>query len=68
MAFKPGFDPALQLADHGARTRSGQWDAAADLTHVDWASDVRRDEQDVIDAIVHGAEHGHYILLMGSKV
>ncbi|KAG8926945.1 hypothetical protein FRC01_008189, partial [Tulasnella sp. 417] len=64
MAFEAGYDPALNLADHGIKSRNGSTTAAAG---VDWASDVRRQEQDVIDEIVHGIRHGHYILLMGSK-
>ncbi|KAG8986753.1 hypothetical protein FRB90_003808 [Tulasnella sp. 427] len=65
MAFEAGYDPALNLADHGIKTRASSRMQATD--GVDWASDVRRDEQDVIDEIVHGMRHGHYILLMGSK-
>ncbi|KIO17351.1 hypothetical protein M407DRAFT_234710 [Tulasnella calospora MUT 4182] len=64
MAFEPGYDPALNLADHGIKTRSSE---ATSTVGVDWASDVRRQEQDVIDEIVHGMRHGHYILMMGSK-
>ncbi|KAG8903489.1 hypothetical protein FRC00_000046, partial [Tulasnella sp. 408] len=64
MAFEPGYDPALNLADHGIKSRSHESSSTAG---VDWASDVRRQEQDVIDEIVHGMRHGHYILLMGSK-
>ena len=70
-AFEPGFETALQLINHGSRTRTGNWDPKArstDLTHVDWASEVPRDEQGAIDAIVHGVDHGHYFLLMGPKV
>ena len=66
-AFEAGFDPALQLADHGAQL-GGQNDHSTHMAHVDWASDIQRDEQQVIDDIIHGVDHGHYILLMGSKV
>ncbi|KAG8975173.1 hypothetical protein FRC05_006341 [Tulasnella sp. 425] len=64
MAFEAGYDPALNLADHGIKTRNGE---GASTVGVDWASDVRRQEQDIIDEIVHGIRHGHYILMMGSK-
>jgi len=65
IAFEPGYDPALNLVDHGIKSRGG---AARATGGVDWVSDVRRDEQDVIDEIVHGMRHGHYILLMGPNV
>lgn len=65
MAFEAGYDPALNLADHGIKTRNAEGTSPAG---VDWASDVRRQEQDIIDEIVHGIRHGHYILMMGSKV
>ncbi|KAG8888540.1 hypothetical protein FRC00_014724, partial [Tulasnella sp. 408] len=64
-AFEPGYDPALSLADHGVKSRGGE---AISSVGIDWAADVRRQEQDAIDEIVHGMRHGHYILLMGSKV
>lgn len=35
---------------------------------MDWTTLVRREEQAVIDNIIHGHEHGHYFLIMGPKV
>ncbi|KAG8950475.1 hypothetical protein FRC04_007490 [Tulasnella sp. 424] len=64
MAFESGYDPALNFADHGIKARSAE---GASSAGVDWASDVRRQEQDIIDEIVHGIRHGHYILMIGSK-
>ncbi|KAG8926949.1 hypothetical protein FRC01_008193 [Tulasnella sp. 417] len=63
-AFKPGYDPALKLADHGVKIRNGSTSSTAE---VDWASAIRRQEQAVIDEIVHGIKDGYYIFLMGSK-
>ncbi|KAG8926947.1 hypothetical protein FRC01_008191 [Tulasnella sp. 417] len=65
MAFEPGYDPALNLVDHGIKSRNGS--TTESRAGVDWASDVRRQEQEVIDEIVHGMKHGYYFFLMGSK-
>lgn len=33
-----------------------------------WTQHLRRKEQDAVDQIVHGAETGHYFMLLGPKV
>jgi hypothetical protein len=34
----------------------------------DWSELMRRNEQDMIDRIIHGEESGHYFMLIGPKV
>ena len=33
-----------------------------------WTEHLRRKEQDFIDRIIHGAETGHYFMILGCKV
>ena len=33
-----------------------------------WTKHLRRREQDILDMIIHGREHGHYFMLLGAKV
>lgn len=40
----------------------------ADTDVLDWTALVRREEQAIIDDIIHGHDHGHYYLIMGPKV
>ncbi|EJT96744.1 hypothetical protein DACRYDRAFT_92062 [Dacryopinax primogenitus] len=53
LAFSPGYDPALELANHSAGIHPN--------------GHVRRREQDLVDRIMSGEEKGHYYLLLGPK-
>lgn len=66
-AFAAGYDPALELATHMAQTKPTGEDLDYDLDGP-WTEHLRRKEQDMIDRIVHGGEHGHYFILLGPKV
>lgn len=63
-AFKPGYDPALELSK--PITSHKQISLFPD--DDSWSQNLRRKEQDQIDAIVHGEEPGHYFVLLGPKV
>jgi hypothetical protein len=39
-----------------------------DVGDSSWTKHLRRKEQDTLDRIVHGAETGHYYMILGSKV
>lgn len=78
-AFAGGYDPALELAQHS--NRKAEDAGAAELDELDEltfdglgagqltaSGHLRRREQDWIDRIVHGAETGHYYVLLGPKV
>lgn len=74
-AFSPGYDPALELANHSAKPRHQveQDGKRADLEleigdSEPWTQHLRRNEQDTIDLIVKGEETGHYYVLLGAKV
>jgi len=75
-AFSPGYDPALELATHSAKTRhrAGQGEQERPDLELEiedsepWTEHLRRKEQDVIDLIVKGEEVGHYYVLLGAKV
>jgi len=68
-AFKPGYDPALELAKSQVHLRASGDDADEPFsdTAESWTEDLRREEQDFIDDIVHGEETGHYYMLLGPK-
>ncbi|EJD40393.1 hypothetical protein AURDEDRAFT_187028 [Auricularia subglabra TFB-10046 SS5] len=55
VAFKGGYDPALELATF--RTKD----------QVDEVEHLRRREQNLIDKIIAGTTHGHYYVLLGPK-
>jgi hypothetical protein len=72
-AFAAGYDPALELATHSSKKQQVAEheldELAFDKRQQDTISDhTRRREQDWIDRIVHGAETGHYYILLGPKV
>lgn len=75
-AFRAGYDPALELATHSAKTRrrveqekQERADLELDIEDPEpWTQHLRRKEQDVIDLIVKGGEVGHYYVLLGAKV
>jgi hypothetical protein len=74
-AFAAGYDPALELATHYSKQQQVVEDALDELTfdqnavQQEMMSDhMRRREQDWIDRIVHGADTGHYYVLLGPKV
>ena len=76
-AFEAGYDPALELATHSAKTynrakesQQGRERPDLELEIQDsepWTEHLRRKEQDVIDLIVKGEEAGHYYVLLGAK-
>ena len=39
-----------------------------DVGNSSWTEHLRRKEQDTLDRIIHGAETGHYYMILGSKV
>lgn len=77
-AFGAGYDPALELATHSAKTRHRKEREQQERERPDleleiqdaepWTEHLRRKEQDVIDLIVKGEEVGHYYVLLGAKV
>ena len=71
-AFAAGYDPALELAKPHFPERSnsngGTVDGDFDNYDNDWTKHLRRKEQELVDHIIHGHEHGHYFLLLGPKV
>ncbi|TCD64562.1 hypothetical protein EIP91_003920 [Steccherinum ochraceum] len=67
LAFAAGYDPALELASHGkVRDPHIPEDVDWDMDGP-WTQHLRRKEQDLVDSIVHGAETGHYYMLLGPK-
>ncbi|KAJ3574930.1 hypothetical protein NP233_g1448 [Leucocoprinus birnbaumii] len=70
-AFAGGYDPALELAKPHTQRQpiedSGLHEGHEFPGSGPWASDLRRKEQDLVDAIVHGKEPGHYFMLLGPK-
>ena len=69
-AFAAGYDPSLELAKSHFPARSGSdGDTADDVDYeLPWTEHLRRKEQDTVDHIIHGNEHGHYFMLLGPKV
>ena len=75
-AFRPEYDPALELATYPAKNPhrvelEQQEEIDPELKIQDpgpWTQHLRRKEQSVIDMIVHGVEMGHYYVLLGAKV
>jgi hypothetical protein len=74
-AFAAGYDPALELATHSNTQKQTVENKLDELTFDDDGTEpltpsghLRRREQDWIDRIVHGAEAGHYYVLLGPKV
>lgn len=70
-AFEPGADPALTLANQGIKSEHHNTALTTyeeELESLGNVSSVRRQEQDLIDSMIHGKEHGHYFLVMGPKV
>lgn len=69
LAFAPGYDPALELANHGKKLPPV---ALPDELTADpdgpWTQHLRRNEQDLLDNIIRGAETGHYYVVLGPKV
>ncbi|KAI0941691.1 hypothetical protein AcW1_003509 [Taiwanofungus camphoratus] len=67
LAFAKGYDPALELAAHGKKRQdntTGKEDWGMDDW---WMQHLRRKEQDLVDRIICGAEHGRYFMLLGPK-
>lgn len=71
-AFAAGYDPALELAKFHI-PRQSESDGETIVGGFDdhdrpWTEHLRRKEQDDVDHIIHGQEHGHYFLILGPKV
>ena len=67
-AFAAGYDPALELVKTSKRLSEAASNEEGLEWDLDWTEHLRRDEQDLIDRIVHGNELGHYFILLGPKV
>jgi hypothetical protein len=75
-AFAAGYDPALELATHSSKQPQTAQEELDELTFENNGAQqpttpdghLRRREQDWIDRIVHGADTGHYYVLLGPKV
>jgi hypothetical protein len=71
-AFAAGYDPSLELAKSHFPGRSDSDGKTVDGDFDDydqrWTERLRRKEQDTVDHIIHGQEHGHYFMLLGPKV
>ena len=67
-AFAAGYDPSLELAKSHFPGRSDSNGGSVDGDFDDYHHHLRRKEQDTVDHIIHGQEHGHYFLLLGPKV
>lgn len=72
-AFSGGYDPALELAkQHTKKPPLDDFEYEGDSHEFyesePWTLDIRRKEQDFVDAVVHGKEPGHYFMLLGPKV
>lgn len=70
-AFAAGYDPALELAkQHTKRPLIDDFEGESHEIYEagPWTKDLRRKEQDFVDAVVHGKEPGHYFMLLGPKV
>lgn len=69
-AFSGGYDPALELAkEHTQRIPFEDSNSDSHGNYpASWSSNLRRKEQDFVDAIVQGMEPGHYFMLLGPKV
>ena len=70
-AFAAGYDPSLELAkSHFPKPSdsSGETVDSDDYDPIGWTEHLRRKEQDTVDHIIHGKEHGHYFMFLGPKV
>jgi hypothetical protein len=69
-AFAAGYDPSLELAKSHfpARSASDGDTVDDDDYELPWTEHLRRKEQNTVDHIIHGKEHGHYFMLLGPKV
>lgn len=68
IAFSAGYDPALELAIHGKKRQEQLPEESSWGSETPWTEHLRRDEQDLVDRIVHGKEGGRYYILLGPKV
>ncbi|EMD33137.1 hypothetical protein CERSUDRAFT_87468 [Gelatoporia subvermispora B] len=67
IAFSAGYDPALELAIHGKKRQEQLPEESSWGSETPWTEHLRRDEQDLVDRIVHGKEGGRYYILLGPK-
>ncbi|CEL56561.1 hypothetical protein RSOLAG1IB_07910 [Rhizoctonia solani AG-1 IB] len=65
-AFAPGYDPALELANHSPQPGT---DVDEDGVRIlpQSSRHMERTEQEIVDAIMEGKDRGHYHLFMGPK-
>ncbi|KAH9073103.1 hypothetical protein EDB83DRAFT_2505394 [Lactarius deliciosus] len=71
-AFQGGYDPALELVVHAKNSmRSPRTADAIDELEIQengpWTEHLRRKEQDFLERVIHGAETGHYFMILGCK-
>ncbi|KAF8608264.1 hypothetical protein BDV93DRAFT_519312 [Ceratobasidium sp. AG-I] len=64
-AFAPGYDPALELANHPSR--GGEIDEDGVRSYAQSGRHMQRKEQTTVDSIMEGKEAGHYFLILGPK-
>ena len=75
-AFRPGYDPALELATFPTKSQRRVERRQQEVTDPELGTEdpgsrpqhLRRKEQDFIDTIMHGLETGHYYVLLGAMV
>ncbi|QRV84110.1 hypothetical protein RhiJN_12126 [Ceratobasidium sp. AG-Ba] len=67
VAFEPGYDPTLALADLRIGRRRRGMDAYGERNYPQSTQNMERVEQKTIDSIMKGEEAGHYFLLLGPK-
>ncbi|KAF4598672.1 hypothetical protein EYR40_007028 [Pleurotus pulmonarius] len=71
LAFAPGYDPALELANASKKSHAQHTHEAESCDDPDaeipWTEHLRRKEQDLIDRMIKGEEAGHYFILLGPK-
>ncbi len=72
-AFQAGYDPALELVVH-AKNQRNQHTTDTSINELmvqgenGTSKHLRRKEQDFVERIIHGAEMGNYIMILGCKV
>ncbi|KAK7045536.1 hypothetical protein VNI00_007368 [Paramarasmius palmivorus] len=66
LAFAPGYDPAMEVGTNYLKKSQTSSQESED-PEVPWTEHFRRQEQNTIDSIMKGEEHGHYYVLLGPK-
>ncbi|ESK84785.1 hypothetical protein Moror_556 [Moniliophthora roreri MCA 2997] len=66
IAFAPGYDPTMEVATNYLK-ESTSASESSEVGGASWTQYFRRNEQDLIDRIIRGEEHGYYYILLGPK-